>query len=93
MEKKNYIECFICMEESKKPVVGACGHIYCWRCINVWLKDKEKHCCPVCRNGINIDKLIRLYANGDDGAHDDDDKGPVNERIPPVVNSNSYSFV
>jgi hypothetical protein len=89
MEKKNYIECFICMEAAKTPVTGGCGHIFCWRCINQWLRDKEMHSCPICKNGIEISKMIRIY-DGNDG---DTQDAPRNERQSPVENRHNPSFV
>jgi E3 ubiquitin-protein ligase RNF5 len=95
MERKNYIECFICMDAAKRPVVSQCGHIYCWKCINQWLVDKSLHCCPVCRNGIELKKLIPLYADGNDnnGGGADTDGLPKVERREPVVNDNRPGFV
>jgi hypothetical protein len=94
MERKNYIECFICMEAAKTPVTSGCGHIFCWKCINQWLSDKETHTCPICKNGIDLNKMIRLYDGNDTTDSTDGTTGqPKNERTPPVVNRNTPSFM
>jgi E3 ubiquitin-protein ligase RNF5 len=91
MERKNYIECFICMEEARNPVTSICGHIFCWKCINAWLSDKRTHSCPVCKNGIDLNKMTRLYCSND--KDNDGESGPKNERVPPVENQNRPTFV
>uniref|UniRef100_F1LBH8 RING-type E3 ubiquitin transferase n=1 Tax=Ascaris suum TaxID=6253 RepID=F1LBH8_ASCSU len=56
-------ECSICYYEAKSPVVLACGHFYCWQCIDQWLTQKS--CCPVCKLTVNRNKdVIPIYGKG-----------------------------
>lgn len=58
-------DCNICLESTQDPVVTLCGHLYCWPCLYRWLKvhsiSKE---CPVCKAGVDEEKVIPLYGNG-----------------------------
>lgn len=49
--------CGICLETINKSVAGSCNHHYCYDCLIIWLKTKNK--CPKCNNilyEINFDK-------------------------------------
>lgn len=60
-------ECNICLELSKEPVVTLCGHLYCWPCLYRWIQV-QSYCraCPVCKAGVEIDKVIPIYGRGSD---------------------------
>lgn len=40
-------KCPMCLESWKDAAVVTCGHIFCWRCIMLWLREREE--CPLCR--------------------------------------------
>ncbi|CAK1363988.1 hypothetical protein CB0940_04040 [Cercospora beticola] len=44
----NKQECPICFENMKNPTQLPCKHIYCLKCIKMWLKDMSNSC-PSCR--------------------------------------------
>ena len=51
--------CPICMEEIHDPVVTPCGHVYCKRCIEEWLKRHPV--CPTCnKGGLIVQNLLPL---------------------------------
>jgi len=64
-EKIKQFECKVCLEIANEPVVTQCGHLFCWNCIYKWASHKGSKDvnCPVCKHGINIDKLIPLYTS------------------------------
>ena len=63
-EKKSLFECTICLGFPTDPVATSCGHVFCWICIKNWLgKGKSVYECPVCKNGIDPEKIISLYSN------------------------------
>lgn len=42
--------CQICLEVVYKPVVEACGHVFCFWCLHKAMSHSGKSHCPVCRN-------------------------------------------
>lgn len=89
---KSILECFICLSPPKNPVATQCGHIFCWTCLKSWMNSKDKLVCPVCKNGIEMNKIIRLYYQG--GEHDKEINDlPRQERIEPQVNMSRPGFV
>ena len=50
---------------ASEPVVTLCGHLYCWPCLYRWLQV-QNHCrtCPVCKAGVDRDKVIPIYGRG-----------------------------
>ncbi len=88
MENKTYIQCYICMDNCSGPVIATCGHTFCWQCLKLWLNNKTVHTCPVCKNGIDLNKIISIY--GSDNSLNDDRPKP--ERVEPVTNRNRSSF-
>ncbi len=88
---KPLFECYICLDVPKSPVATSCGHIFCWKCIQSWVNGKSLLTCPVCKNGIDLNKVIPLYTNSEDSQ--ERDNRPKVERINPVVNQNAPSFV
>jgi E3 ubiquitin-protein ligase RNF5 len=59
-------ECNICLDTASNPVVTLCGHLFCWPCINSWLKQPKPNSqtCPVCKSGIKKSTLVPIYAKG-----------------------------
>ncbi|XP_017151444.1 tripartite motif-containing protein 40-like [Drosophila miranda] len=44
-------ECGLCKRSMKDPVSANCGHVFCWQCINDYVKSltaEAMMCCPVC---------------------------------------------
>ena len=62
-EKKSLFECSICLGLPIDPVATNCGHVFCWNCIKNWISSRKLCECPVCKSGIDQDKLIPLYSN------------------------------
>lgn len=72
-------DCNICHEQAQDPVVTLCGHLYCWPCLYRWLGEAWGHqSCPVCKAGVEADKVIPLYGRGCDAVD------PRNNPIPQV---------
>jgi E3 ubiquitin-protein ligase RNF5 len=61
-------ECNICLDLAKEPVVTLCGHLYCWPCIYRWTEVPQgaARACPVCKAGVEINKVIPIYGRGSD---------------------------
>lgn len=84
------LECIICFASpAEDPVVTQCGHIFCWGCLKKWVGNSQQMFCPVCKNGINMDRVISLYANSTNKHQDK----PKAERIAPVENRNRPQFL
>ncbi|GAU27158.1 hypothetical protein TSUD_104670 [Trifolium subterraneum] len=65
----NDLDCDICLEQVKDPVVTFCGHLYCWSYIYKWVNStswehNEKPECPVCKAEISESTLVPLYGRG-----------------------------
>ncbi|GLJ29920.1 hypothetical protein SUGI_0591480 [Cryptomeria japonica] len=43
-------QCQICLEVVYKPVVQACGHVFCFWCLHKAMSHSGTSNCPVCRN-------------------------------------------
>eukprot|EP00958_Prasinococcus_capsulatus_P011649 scaffold1161_cov391-Prasinococcus_capsulatus_cf.AAC.6 len=55
---KQYLDCNICLEQARDPVVTLCGHVYCWPCLYEWLKVSQFNgSCPVCKAGVDPAKV------------------------------------
>ena len=48
--------CPICFEVLKEPFITRCGHIYCYDCITMTIKNFGR--CPMCNEVLNEDNLI-----------------------------------
>lgn len=43
-------KCTLCLELMRDPSVTTCGHAFCWRCIQDWVREKTE--CPLCRQHV-----------------------------------------
>ena len=88
-QNQNYNECPICMGNAHLPVVTKCGHIFCWDCIKHWVEVKGKSECPLCKNGIRLNEVIKLYSGNNEKKEGEIDDRPQNERMKP---ENEHGF-
>lgn len=51
-------KCTLCLEPFRDPSVTTCGHVFCWTCIQDWIKEKAE--CPLCRQAILPQKVLPL---------------------------------
>jgi peroxin-10 len=51
-------KCTLCLEPLRDPGVTTCGHVFCWTCIQDWVKEKAQ--CPLCRQAILPQKVLPL---------------------------------
>ncbi|KAJ3059883.1 hypothetical protein HDU99_006145 [Rhizoclosmatium hyalinum] len=65
-EDGGMFECNICLDTASSPVVTLCGHLFCWPCLSKWIASSSRNgnTCPVCKAGIEKDKLIPIYCKG-----------------------------
>jgi predicted nucleic acid-binding Zn ribbon protein len=80
-------ECNICFEQATEPVITVCGHLFCWPCLYRWLQSQQNSNvqCPVCKAGIQKDKIIPIYGRGRDTPSANINKAPetpTEENIP-----------
>lgn len=94
-EEQVMFSCNICYELASEPVVTLCGHLYCWPCLYKWLQVQNNYrTCPVCKAGVDRDKVIPVYGRG--GNEDPRAKKmetvvpsrPTGQRPQPVDNRN-----
>ena len=57
--------CLLCLDEINGPTSAMCGHIFCYTCIQAYIKSNsqrdEMTKCPSCRQQIDQNKLIYLH--------------------------------
>lgn len=80
---ENHNECTICLSDARLPVATTCGHIFCWDCIKNYINIKRKSECPVCKNGIKLDELIKIYSGNNETHDGENDNRPKQERSEP----------
>ena len=51
-------KCTLCLEAFKDPSVTTCGHVFCWTCVQDWVKEKAE--CPLCRQSVLPQKILPL---------------------------------
>lgn len=90
--EKSIFECPICLETPSLPVATQCGHIFCWKCIKSWTYGQTMLVCPVCKNGLDMNKVISLYTSSSQFNAEKDER-PKTDRIDPVRNQEGPSFV
>ncbi|KAJ3029509.1 UNVERIFIED_CONTAM: hypothetical protein HDU68_011902 [Siphonaria sp. JEL0065] len=68
------------LDMASSPVVTLCGHLFCWPCLSRWIASatRNSNTCPVCKAGIEKDKLIPIYCKG----KTDDPRNTVEEERP-----------
>ena len=76
----NYHECPICLSNANLPVVTRCGHVFCWNCIKNWVNTKGKEECAVCKSGIDLKDVIKLFSGDNDIKNGEIDDRPKQER-------------
>ena len=57
------LRCTLCMDrrepENGNSAVTECGHVFCWSCIEEWLREKAD--CPLCRQAVQVSRLLPIY--------------------------------
>ena len=51
-------KCTLCLEPFRDPSVTTCGHVFCWSCIQDWVREKAE--CPLCRQAVLAQKILPL---------------------------------
>lgn len=51
-------KCTLCLEPFRDPSVTTCGHVFCWSCIQDWVREKAE--CPLCRQMVLSQKILVL---------------------------------
>ena len=67
------LECRICHDAMKDPLVSDCNHSACTSCWTQWLKKNSS--CPVCRAAMTRNNLSRIVFREDDADTCINDKG------------------
>ena len=61
-EKPSDCECAVCCSTVRDPVSTKCGHLFCWQCLEHWMK--HQHSCPICRTALGDFDITPLYGIG-----------------------------
>ncbi|OAV89501.1 hypothetical protein PTTG_28677 [Puccinia triticina 1-1 BBBD Race 1] len=51
--------CTLCLGPRKEQTSLECGHVFCWRCLVSWVREKPE--CPLCRHSVYVAELLPLY--------------------------------
>lgn len=50
--------CMLCLSAMKDPSCTACGHLFCWGCIQSWCRERTE--CPLCRAPASASQVLPL---------------------------------
>lgn len=90
--KKTTITCSICLSDPRLPVATYCGHIFCWPCLKHWLIKQEYFKCPICRKGIQMKYVFKIYTDKEDDNSILDDR-PNSEEIETEKNNDRPNII
>ncbi|KAI9339949.1 hypothetical protein BDR26DRAFT_861869 [Obelidium mucronatum] len=95
-EEGGMFECNICLDMASSPVVTLCGHLFCWPCLSRWItsRTRNSNTCPVCKAGIEKEKLIPIYCKGktDDPRNSVPEERPAGQRPEAVPQAGFGGF-
>jgi hypothetical protein len=57
---KNQETCPICLEEIEQLVITSCGHKFCSKCCEEYIKTASRYKCPLCNNILTQDEMYLL---------------------------------
>lgn len=58
IDGKQQRKCTLCLEAMKDPAATTCGHVFCWQCVNEWLREQPM--CPLCRQSALVQHVLPL---------------------------------
>lgn len=80
--------CPICFDDfTKKTIVQCCSNAYCFKCINIWLGNKQY--CPMCKCKIKQQDLFVVTENADASTSAFTDSNPSCDHTFEIHESNS----
>jgi len=50
--------CTLCLDPLRDPSVTTCGHVFCWRCVSDWCRERAE--CPLCRQQCLVQHILPL---------------------------------